>query len=415
MSRLPSTLSATVARIVGPAAAIIAVYRMQHLLRQRRPGANLHMIQGGLQKACKRTLIWCGELLTPREKRGQKARLFMAGQQTKGLQVELIDWINEGKGPDGYESSRASLPPFNVGSGELLPGTKSYNVPVFGPLLNDAVMQLFEMPAMRKIAGDLHLRVPSYAFSTFVQGKLGKVRDLVQAAQQHHPQAAAATERLAAFCDALEALKPEQVTSRVEWEAFIARCGVADGWKSRLHFDHLLSNFGYDAETAAALRRRTIIKGEEEVTLEQHALRWLGKAFSCYQPDGCVADVVNLITAMMCADPPVGEEASEAKTLQRLREFGTRLVEKDFGDLWIPTHLHIDGELDDSMTWMVLRYVQDHAGESDLKVLLQLPIDAEFDAVADKINTNRKSLRKVRVYRDTDSRNAKAVTKGLVL
>ena len=62
----------------------------------------------------------------------------MAGQQTEGLQQELLQWMG------CYESSKASLPPFNVGCGALLPGTQSYNVPVFGPLINGAVMELFE-------------------------------------------------------------------------------------------------------------------------------------------------------------------------------------------------------------------------------------------------------------------------------
>ena len=222
----------------------------------------------------------------------------------------------------------------------------------------DATMELFELDAMREIAEKLHLRSPQYTLSTFVQGKLFKVRDLIAVARRAHPAADSATDKLEKFIDELEQLQPEQVRGRADWAAFVTRCGVEAGWEGRLHFDHLLSNFGYDAKTARALQHARVEvtdqKGKTEtVQLETHALRWLGKALACYQPDGCMADVVNLVFAMVHEAPPT--EYDEATTVATLQEFAKRLAEGSVHGLkWIPTHLHIDGELDDSMSWMVL-------------------------------------------------------------
>ncbi len=301
------------------------------------------------------------------------------------------------------------------------PAAAATDVPVFGMRINDAAMQLFELGAMREIAEKLHLVSPKYKLSTFVQGKLFKVRDLIAVARSEHPAADRATDRLAKFVDELEQLQPEQVPGRDDWAAFVTRCGVEAGWEGRLHFDHLLSNFGYDAKTARALQHARVEvtdqKGKTEtVQLETHALRWLGKALACYQPDGCMADVVNLVFAMVHEAPPT--EYDEATTVATLQQFGSCLASGNFEGLkWIPTHLHIDGELDDSMCWMVMRRIHDVLGEGNLHILLQLPPTDEhkFDGVAHAIAENRATLRRVRVFRDPDSRNAKAVEKGLVL
>ena len=69
------------------------------------------------------------------------------------------------------------------------------------------------------------------------------------------------------------------------------------------------------------------------------------------------------------------------------------------------------------MSWRVLRRVQDILGGDDLRILLQLPpkTEREFDGIADAIAKNCETLHKVRVFRDPDSRNAKAITKGLAV
>eukprot|EP00966_Prymnesium_polylepis_P186919 4332964-Prymnesium_polylepis.1 len=92
-------------------------------------------------------------------------------------------------------------------------------------------MELFALPVMREIAEKLHLRSPKYTLSTFVQGKLFKVRDLIAAARRDHPAADRATDRLEKFVGELEKLKLEQVHGRADWAAFVTRCGVEEGWE----------------------------------------------------------------------------------------------------------------------------------------------------------------------------------------
>lgn len=418
---------------------------------------------------------------TAREQRGDPARVFMAGQQTAMLQTELRKWLDDSTWAPGYASAKASLPPFNQGP-DLLPGTIAFNVPVFGPLINEATVSLFagdakdlNSKAMREIAGKLILKTPRYKLSDFVQKKLasGKVTPLVEAAKKLNE---AAAQRVETFVKRIAELDPKTVKSSKDWKAVIKSAGIADGWESRLHFDVLLQNFGFDAPTAQRLRRETIPDNGETKTLETYSMRWLGKAFTAFQPDGCLADVVNLVVAMTEEKPPKGDEASEQRTVDRLVAFKERLdaaavdelarkqeksedkrkqlphpsrhfrlaglppsksaAEKcaealrpnrqgDADDapdspplVWLPTHLQLDCELDDSLSWMLLRRVHDLLESVDLKVLVQLPgkDEKDFDPIQQRMLDVYKvdSLRTAVVFRDPDSKNAAAVRKQYV-
>merc|ERR1719145_498910 len=84
-----------------------------------------------------------------------------------------------------------------------------------------------------------------------------------------------------------------------DWEAFVNR-HAKPGWQAKMHFDHLLDNFGFEKEASDLLRKTIFEKADgEKVTFEQHAFRWLGKALSAYGPEGALTDVVNLTFAMM--------------------------------------------------------------------------------------------------------------------
>ena len=52
---------------------------------------------------------------------------------------------------------------------------------------------------------------------------------------------------------------------------------------------------------------------------------WLGKALTCFQPDGCIADAVNLICAMG-GPPPRGEAMSEQATARQVAAFAAKLM-----------------------------------------------------------------------------------------
>jgi len=112
-----------------------------------------------------------------------------------------------------------------------------------------------------------------------------------------------AADRLEGFLDAFACLK--EIPSSAAWKDFVSHHVVRDDWEQRLHFDHLLSCFGFEDSFARTLRQQTVESIEpktqevETACLEQYSLRWLGKMLNAYRPKGVLTDVVNLVFAMM--------------------------------------------------------------------------------------------------------------------
>jgi len=86
-----------------------------------------------------------------------------------------------------------------------------------------------------------------------------------------------------------------------------------------------------------------------------------------------------------------------------------RLQDGEFTGLWIPTHLVIDAETDDALSWLILEHIHRKQG-TNLHVLIQLPLDskcdglaAAFECIADCCISN------ITVFRDKDSSNGRAV------
>ena len=155
---------------------------------------------------------------------------------------------------------------------------------------------------------------------------------------------------------------------------------MAAGWESRLHFDHVLQNFGFDDDAAKRLRgtkhTETDPKSGEETTqdLETFSFRWLGKAFSGYSVKGCLTDVVNLLFAMaeLYDDGKDPKELAESEIARKLTEVVTKVNKGDFSGLWVPTHIVHDSESDDLLCWLLLEHIHKKLG-SDLQVLVQFP------------------------------------------
>ena len=51
-------------------------------------------------------------------------------------------------------------------------------------------------------------------------------------------------------------------------------------------------------------------------------------------------------------------DTSERAISRMLLEFGEKLKAGDVSDLWVPTHMAIDGELDDTLAWLLLDKVR---------------------------------------------------------
>merc|ERR1740121_1701322 len=135
----------------------------------------------------------------------------------------------------------------------------------------------------------------------------------------------------------------------------------------------------------------------ENVPFEQHALRWLSKAFAAYGPPGPVTDIVNLVFAMMPAPTVQIDERSIAGIVEK---FGQKLASKEFQDLWIPTHFAMDCETDDSLCWLILEYIHRARG-SKLNLMVQLPTDPVMDGLA----TDFTKAGIGNILRDPDSTN----------
>jgi len=284
-------------------------------------------------------------------------------------------------------------------------------VPVFGRKIPEAIMALFGSATMVNLAATLGVKIPRYALQPFVQSKMHKVHKLIDAARAlpacDAPPNAAAVERLAAFVNDFAALTPQQVPSLEAWRAFV-NGHTRPGWEERLHFDHVLGNFGFDEQVAWALRNTVHVEAdpatgdEETFTLQHYSVRWLSKAFTGFSVQGCLADVANLVFAMAKQKPREG--ADEAEIAQVIDTTGRKILDGDFTDLWIPTHVVHDAETDDMLSWLLLEHVHRQLG-TELQVLVQLPDDPEFDCVADAMERHER----VKVFRDDHSTNQLAL------
>merc|ERR1740121_1721760 len=207
--------------------------------------------------------------------------------------------------------------------------------------------------------------------------------------------------RLSNFVIEFESLQGSSINDVHEWEAIVNK-HASPGWEAKVHFDHLLENFGFEKEASDIIRKKMFTKPDgDEVSFEQHALRWLGKALGAYGPEGALTDVVNVVFAMTGEDPT---DLSDIEIAAKIDAFNEKIVTKDTADLWVPTHFFMDAEVDDCLVWVLLLHVLETSGQP-LNVLVQLPADDEFDEVADRW----RDIPDCQVWRDPGSRNAKAV------
>mmetsp|Transcript_126718 Transcript_126718/g.253284 ORF Transcript_126718/g.253284 Transcript_126718/m.253284 type:complete len:380 (-) Transcript_126718:139-1278(-) len=335
-----------------------------------------------------------------------KCNVFCSHQHTELALKKRIVW----HGPDAV--IRASMPPFNkLKDVPIEDDIMQVNVPVFGPNILNAIMEIFIGPAtcnqMKNLANKLGVRIPVYAIDTFLQKRIVNVKTLLDVARARPdcaegPNVDAIT-KLERWVDAFHNLSSDSIPNLDAWHRFVEQY-VPPGWQLKLHFDHVLSNFGFQEATAKELQHHPIEDHEGKATTLQHScLRWLAKSFAAYGPKGCLTDVANLVFAMQTDIVP--SNVSETDVVACLKGFNQRLATGRFNGLWIPDMLLMDCELDDTLVWLLLDYINQHTQHTNpLKVLAQLPQDPELDWVAEKIN-----VRGSDVFRDPGSRNAEAV------
>jgi hypothetical protein len=333
--------------------------------------------------------------------------VFWSGHITSGLEAKRKEWMAPNAEKDA--DIRASMPPFNNRNKLAIPtSVQQYDVPAYGFNISNAVMELFTINGIRSLADSLKVSIPPCTLSKFVQDKAVKVLDMVKYCQDTPEIAqknAKAVQKLKDFVEEFQVLGTS-IESVSDWETFVNR-HAKPGWQAKMHFDHLLDNFGFEKE-ASDLLRKTIFEKEdgEKVTFEQHAFRWLSKALAAYGPEGALTDVVNLIFAM------TGENFDGLADMQiadRIRSFKRRIETKDLSGLWIPKYFFMDAETDDCLAWILIHHIWQlkKGATSELKVLIQLPQNPLFDSLANKWSSNLNC----EIWRDPDSRNEQALSR----
>jgi len=344
--------------------------------------------------------------------------VFWSNHQTPGSRDERLAWMarvlakDVGAVDEEKMSIKASLPPFNISKDVEMPSSvSSINVPVYGPNIPNSVIRLFETSEMRDLAKSVSCRIPSYTLNKIVQGKMEKVLDLVNVARSLEDIAqrnGAAIDKLESFAKDLQDLKPSDITDVSAWSTFVNKY-ASNGWAQKLHFDHLLDNFGFDKLASDVLRQSKYTYPDgEQMTFENHAFRWLSKALAAYGVEGCLTDVVNLVFAMMGIETKETDEGKVAAHLDHFRD--NVLAKKDFSKLWVPSYFVMDAEVDDSLAWVILKYVHGARGTT-LQTFVQLPIEEEIDQIAATL----KKMDHVYVFRDPEAKNQKAVMQNFGL
>lgn len=350
-------------------------------------------------------------------------KLFICGQHTEAAWTICKEWFKEDGIPvPGATASSCSTPPFNVpelpkGSASFPDDFKQLNVPCYGGIL-DEVMTLFDDKKFKACAARMKIKIPEYKIDSFLKGKMRDVRAMLLAARElpgFRGKNEAAADKLEAFADAFENIKDDKFKAHVDWTEFMAK-HVSGKWESKLSFDDVLSNFGFEDKFAKALREKaTEVKDEKQgttqtVTWQHQGLRWVSKAMTGFKPAGCLTDVVNLVFAMegysqadvKWVEKDVEKGLTEAQIKDVIRTFRQRQesgYKKPDSKLWVPTHMMVDCESDDMLAWCLVESIKKP------KVLVQLPIESK----ADNIEKFLCKSSDCKVFRDPGSRNMKAL------
>jgi len=318
------------------------------------------------------------------------------------------------------KSVKASLPPFNkksfVTSYDKL---VKLDIPCFGLAIVDATMKLFVGPQIEQLSQTIKVEIPKRSLDSFVKTKAKKIGKLVEEARKRPDcssgENAEAITRLQRFMNDFKELDEKSISSPEQWNEWIkARIAPAhhDDWQNCLHFDHILWVFGFEKATAKELQTMQVEDDGKMVSLEQYSLRWVSKALSAYRVQGTLADVVNLIYAMLGKEKPDSDK--EEAIAQGIDEFREKLERKDWKELWVPDCLVHDAELDDTLGWLLLKHVHKclnpQGGGRLPRVLAQLPPpEGEAGQESLKKLQDKFDELKVETFVDPESKNWKSV------
>lgn len=234
---------------------------------------------------------------------------------------------------------RASSPPFNIlkTKSEFI---KHYDYPVFGYESSLFIFNLFqrkELSCLHKLKCGIN---PIFKL---------KVKQIKKHFIKYN--------RIIEFLTKFEALDITTIRCFDDWNEWIIKENKIDkNWSSKLHIDNILTLF--EIET-------------NEISITN--LKWLSRIVSAYGLIGCLTDIINL-------------------------KYALNITNFDFEDqknIWIPDLLIHDGETDDLLCVVLLKYLN-----PNLKIIMQLPIDKIFDIIEIKFNSQGWTI-----LRDPESKN----------
>ena len=213
-----------------------------------------------------------------------------------------------------------------------------------------------------------------------------------------------------------------------EWMAFVNERVVEGGangeWINNLDFGRAMEHvFGFDQKIAAKLFEEKHYEvdrsGETEIkSYQEFAGRWLIKALTGFGAAGSFCDIVNLVVAMQTSYDPKwadmlasGAGSKENTTVSYIQEMAAMVAEAKNGRpgrlaaQWIPTHIELDLETDDTMAWLLLARVRQLLGMEPPHVLAQVPNQARMTPLIGWL----KGGAKAQVFLDDDSRNGDVI------
>jgi len=331
--------------------------------------------------------------------------MFVSCQQTELLHDKYAELA------DDNMVAIASTCKFNITQKSVPQGVQGRDVPCYGSIPN-ALAEMMLDDVFQKYFKRLQAERPSYTLDSFVQKKMGKVTQMCNLATTELKVRGPdkdAFDKVRLFADAFAKLDPKTVTTEAQWKQWVSQY-VPDDYQDNLSFDRMLSNFGVDDDTARAVREHEITEekdGKKDTnTLEQHSLRWLGKALTGFKPKGCLTDLVNLLFAMERKEPK--KDMPEREIVQTIKDVHQKIkkLTEQPQDLWIPDILMHDAENDDMLCWVLLDFIRDTLKLKPLEVHIQLPYSDKFDGLVDGW---KKLGEHVTAFKDVNSLNEAAL------
>jgi hypothetical protein len=216
------------------------------------------------------------------------------------------------------------------------------------------------------------------------------------------PADGAGLAKLDEYCKMVTALPA--TTTAAQWHGMVDKFLGSHSWVGKLSLDTILENFGFSAECSKRINEQ-LMGGTTSQTWGQYSLRWVSKSFDVIGVEGSLSDVVNLIFAMKNID---GSHMNINDIVQVVTQFRDENVRgNSAANLWLPTHVAHDAELDDALALVLVHHMVQVAKAEPLQVLVQLPAFTKFQRdVAPKLEiASDHGLGTSTILYDDESRN----------